>query len=412
MEISVQRRQAIQKAVELYGTPTYLYFEDIITDQYNKLKKSLSSVPNEIFYAVKASSNISLLKLIKNLGAGFDIVSEGELRRVILAGGNPNNTVYAGVAKTDDEIRFAIENDIRFFNVESYDELVAIENIATQMSRKANISFRVNPNVKVDTHPYLATGLKSSKFGIQIETIPEIFEKIKNSPFLKLVALDCHIGSQISDIDPYLMAYTEVTKLAIHLNNLGANIKYLDFGGGQGVSFSGHYEPLNIEAFGKMVLDVTKDTGFNIIFEPGKYLVSESALLLSEVIYTKQNNDKNFVIVDAGMNDLIRPSLYGAYHNITILNRDFSLSNNVQYTADIVGPVCESGCFFAQDRKVNIPNKGDYVIIHDAGAYGFVMASNYNTRRLPAEVLVSSTGELKLIRRRENYENLWSTEIF
>jgi diaminopimelate decarboxylase len=437
-----------------YGTPTYVYFQETLERQYNTLAEALRNIPAQIFFAVKASSNLQLLKIFRSLGAGFDIVSQGELMRVLASGGEASDAVFAGVGKTREEIAFAIEKEIKFFNIESIEELQCIQEVASTLKKKANISFRVNPDVNVETHPYLATGLKSSKFGIPIPEIASLWEAIKNDPFLNLTALDCHIGSQISDIEPYRDAFQALISLARELETKGANITYLDFGGGLGVHFTGHYTPLNLQAYGTMIRKLIEGTSYRVIVEPGKFLVSEAGFLLTSVVYTKKNHEKHFIVVDAGMNDLIRPSLYDAYHYISTIpvnpsahhsdtvvsvqqphirgsregekrsllevNEHFRPTDNKvdgadkrlqTVIADIVGPVCETGCFFARDREIPATASGDLIVVHDAGAYGITMASNYNTRRIPAEVLVQTDNTIRIIKKRQSYEDVYKDEL-
>lgn len=401
-------QQLLEKAIKEFGTPLYAYDARLIESQFLRLKRSLGRIPSQISYAVKANSNLSILNLCNRLGAGFDIVSGGELHRVLKSGGDASQVVFAGVGKTTEEIRFGLYSGIRFFNVESSAELKIIQAIAEAEKMTANVSFRINPHVLVKTHPYLATGLESSKFGIPSKEIPALWESVRNSQSIKVIGVDCHIGSQINDVEPLQEAYTEILTVADALRTSGAPIAYVDFGGGFGVSFSGHYEPLNIEAFGEMVQTLMKDRPYFTILEPGKYLVSEAGVLLTDVLYTKNNGSKRFVITSAGMNDLIRPSLYEAYHKIEVLGKEQEAETE---TVDVVGPVCESGCYFAHDRKLPPISAGDVLVIKDAGAYGFSMASNYNSRPLPAEILIESETSYKLIRRRETVDELYKNEI-
>ncbi len=398
----------IQKAIKEFGTPLYIYDARIIEAQYLRLKRALGRMPSQICYAVKANSNLSILNLLGRLGSGFDIVSGGELHRVLKAGGDVSQVVFAGVGKTAEEIRFGIYSGIRFFNVESVAELNLIRQIAETDKMTAHVSLRINPHISVETHPYLATGLDTSKFGIPINEITSLWETIRTSPAIRLVGVDCHIGSQINDIVPLKEAYTAVVNAADQLKALGAPIEYVDFGGGFGISFSGHYEALNIELYGEMLQNLMKERSYFVLIEPGKYLVAEAGILATEVLYTKSNGTKQFVVVSAGMNDLIRPSLYEAHHSISVLGRENEENSDV---VDVVGPVCESGCYFAHDRKLPPVGAGEVLIIRDAGAYCFSMASNYNSRPLPAEILIESDDSYRLIRRRDVVEDLYRNEI-
>ena len=397
------------RATREYGTPLYAYDSRIIEKQYLKLKNSLGRIPHEICFAVKSNSNLSILNFMTRLGAGFDIVSGGELHRVLKAGGAASRTVFAGVGKTVSDIKFGLFSDIRFFNVESAAELQLIKQIAESEKTTAQVSIRINPNISVNTHPHLTTGLNSSKFGVPREEVPALWESVKDSRAIRFVGIDCHIGSHISELAPLEEAYQSVLETADALKVLGAPIEYIDFGGGLGISYSGHYEPLDVAAYGAMIQRITKNTPYTVIVEPGKFLIAESGMLLTEVLYTKTNGSKKFAITSAGMNDLIRPSLYDAYHKIEVLGRESEAATEV---IDVVGPVCESGCFFAHDRKMPPVNAGDILVIKDAGAYGFSMASNYNSRPLPAEILITSDDEYKLIRKRDVIEDLYRNETF
>jgi diaminopimelate decarboxylase len=397
----------IKNIVKEYGTPTYVYQKYILEAQYLKLKNALSGLDAQICYAVKANSNLTILNRLARLGSGFDIVSGGELHRVRAAGGDIQKTVFAGVGKTKEEIQLGLASNIRFFNVESIEELHHIESIASEMSTTACVSFRINPNISVETHPYLATGINESKFGIALNDISQLYDSIKNSKHLKLVAVDCHIGSQISDINPYQTALTQLLSIAAELSAKGAPINTIDLGGGLGVSFSGQYEPINLDLYGQMITKHMAGSGYSLIVEPGKFLVTECGSLVTQVLYKKKNADREFLITDAGMNDLMRPSLYQAYHHMDVIGKE---SNPLTHSYDIGGPVCESGCMMATNRPLPHTESQDLIAIRDAGAYGFSMASNYNTRTRPAEVLIESDGSFNLIRRREDIKHLISDE--
>lgn len=392
----------IEKAVQEFGTPLYIYDTRIMERQFRALYSSLKGSNHIICFAVKANSTLAVLERFARFGAGYDIVSGGELHRVLKAGGDPRKTVFAGVGKSEEEIRFALASEVLFLNVESVQELEVIEQVALSMQTVAPVSLRINPHLSLETHPYLATGSKESKFGIPIPDVDGIWKKIKDKKHLKLIGIDCHIGANIFDPTAFETAAQDVVAVADSLRAQGAPISYVDFGGGMGVSFSGHYTPIDIDAYGKTLIRCVGDRPYTLIVEPGKYLITEAGILVTKVAYTKQNGPKNFVVTDAGMNDLIRPALYQAYHKIEPLHPTTAASQRV----DIVGPVCESGCFLAKDREFPKVERGDLLVIRDAGGYGFTMASNYNTRPRPAEVLIESESEYKLIRARETIEDL------
>lgn len=369
-----------------------------------------------ICYAVKANSNLSVLGFFERFGSGYDVVSEGELRRVLASGGDPHKVVFSGVAKLPEEIRFALSQEIKFFNVESISELKSVARIAEAAEITAPVSLRINPDVSVDTHRYLATGLNTSKFGIPSSELAACWEIINGSKGLNLVAVDCHIGSQLNDIAALEAAYSKILEAAKFFEGKGARIEAIDFGGGHAVSFSGHYEPLDLSAYSAMLKRILSGTNYEVIVEPGKFLMAAAGVLLTRVIYLKQNGENRFVVVDAGMNDLIRPSLYGAYHRIDpidssghIQNADLIAGDKLQ--VDVVGPVCETGCYLAEKRMLPLLAEGQLLAVRDSGAYGFSMASRYNSRLLPAEVMVNSEGRGRLIRQRESYEEIWKHEI-
>ncbi|RIL08003.1 MAG: diaminopimelate decarboxylase [Proteobacteria bacterium] len=401
--------QLFEKIAKDYGTPLYIYFEAQINKQIAALKLAVAELPCSICYAVKANSNLNLLRHFYERGCGFDIVSEGELRRVIHACGDTSKVVFSGVGKSPSEIEFALRSKIKLINVESAQELSVIAETASNLGVKAPVAFRINPDISVDVHPYIATGMRSSKFGLPAEEALALWEGAKRDPALELIGVDCHIGSQISDVEPLKSAYSQLIEVAGEFRSRAAPIKVLDFGGGLGVSFSGHYQPLDLQKFSQMLKDLHNGLDYEIIFEPGKFLIAEAGVLLTRVVYTKQNGEHKFVIVDGGMNDLIRPSLYDAFHHVELIpggggTRELD-------TVDIVGPVCESGCYFAKRRVLPRANPGDLVAIYDSGAYGFSMASNYNSRPLPAEVLVREDGTVQLIRKRQEAQDMWREEL-
>ena len=399
-----------RKLAKQFGTPLYVYSEASIREQFTRLDRALGKLPHLICLAVKANSNLAILRLVSESGGGFDVVSEGEFRRVLAAGGDSKKIVFAGVGKTKDEISYALSQGLRMFNVESPSELRLIATVAKEMGKVAPVSFRINPDVSVDLHPYIATGLRTSKFGMPVAEALKIWEEFKDSPQLSLVGVDCHIGSNINEIDPLKLAYSRILEAAQEFERRGAKLRYLDIGGGLGVSYSGHYDPLDLDKWSAALKSVVSATNYEIIVEPGKFLVAEAGSLVAQVLFLKTNYEHRFAIVDAGMNDLIRPALYEAYHKIELVTADGRPTGAELREVDVVGPVCETGCFFAKSRALPPLTEGDLLVIRDAGAYGFTMASNYNSRRLPAEVMINLNGEARLIRRREAYAELWRNE--
>lgn len=399
-----------------YGSPLYVYSEEVMRRQYESLESCLKGLPHLICYAVKANSNLSILGFFQQFGSGFDIVSEGELRRVVASGGEASKVVFAGVGKTAGEIEFALASGVKFLNVESVSELKTIAEVSARLNTVAPVSLRINPDVSVDTHPYLATGLATSKFGIPLSEIDQIWNIISKDRHLNLVGIDCHIGSQLNEIAPLQAAYSSVIAVAEKLKAKGAKISSLDFGGGLAIGFSGHYKPLDLDSYGTMLKKILSGLDYEIILEPGKFLVAEAGILLTKILYLKTNQENQFAVVDAGMNDLIRPSLYEAYHKIDLVNEQGALevldeNSPANTVVSVVGPVCETGCYLARDRRLPALKEGQVLAIRDSGAYGYSMASNYNSRLLPAEVMISAEGKSRLIRRRQNYEDLWRHEL-
>ncbi|MBM4342213.1 MAG: diaminopimelate decarboxylase [Deltaproteobacteria bacterium] len=388
------------------GTPCYVYSRATLERHYRVLDESLQGVAHMVCYAVKACSNIAILQLLARLGSGFDIVSGGELQRVLRAGGDPRKVVYSGVGKQADEIAQALRVRIHCLNVESEGELHTIEQVAAGLGVRAPVSIRVNPEVDPKTHKYVATGLKSSKFGVTPEVAERLYHAADRSPHLRVVGIDCHIGSQILELDPFAEAVGRVIELAERLRGQGIAIEHLDVGGGLGIVYQDE-EPALPHELGAAVVAIARRHQFKVIIEPGRVLVGNAGLLLTRVVGTKTQGNKQFVIVDAAMNDLIRPSLYGAWHRIEPVH--LHAGRPLQHV-DVVGPVCESGDFLAQDRALPAMQPGDLVAVFGAGAYGFSMASNYNSRPRAAEVLAD--GEVyTLIRARETVQDLWRGEL-
>ncbi len=393
---------AITDLMATYGSPLYVYSRTDIEDNWRQFDQAFGTHPHLVCYAVKANSNLAVLNVLAKCGAGFDIVSVGELERVLAAGGNANKCVFSGVAKTVIEIERALEVGVRCFNVESASELQRIETVAKSVNKKAPISIRVNPNVDAKTHPYISTGLKENKFGIDIDEAIGLYKKAQNSEFLDIQGLDCHIGSQITDVSPFLDALDKVLALVEQLNDQGIHIHHLDLGGGVGIDYEGE-ETIDIQAYVDAIISQVGKT--EIILEPGRAIVGNAGIFITKVEFLKQNSDHEFAIVDGAMNDLLRPSFYNAYHNVLPINQN---PTGITAQWDIVGPICETGDFLAKNRDLSL-SEGDYLAVMSAGAYGFTMSSNYNSRPRVAEVMVSDTKH-QCIRKRETIQDLFAQE--
>ena len=387
-------------------TPFYLYSEKIITNNFLDYQNSFGSNPHLICYSVKANSNLSILSLLAKLGSGFDIVSGGELSRVIKAGGDPRKIVFSGVGKTEDEIRFALASNIMCFNVESYEELVTINTIAIEENMIANISLRVNPEIDVDTHPYIATGMKDNKFGIEQSGIIKIYSIAADLHGVSIMGIDFHIGSQIMDLQPFKESVLKIKSIIDLLKEKNILLSHIDIGGGLGIAYDNE-ESINKKTFITSVIKLLEPLSIKILIEPGRSIIGEAGLLIAKVINTKKSSNKNFVIVDAGMNDLLRPPLYNAFHHI----KEVHSNNFNKYLCDVVGPICETSDFLGKDRMLSL-SKGDYVVVESVGAYGFVLASNYNTRVKPAEYIINKdTKTIKKIRNRDTIEQMLANEV-
>lgn len=389
-----------------FGTPCYVYSRATIAQHYQAFASAASKHPHSLVcYAVKANSNLAILNLLAKLGSGFDIVSGGELRRVIAAGGDAKKVVFSGVAKTEDEMRFALELGIKCFNVESIAELDRLQLVASRIDKKAAISIRVNPDIDAKTHPYISTGLKANKFGIDILLARDIYRKAAGYSHLDVVGVDCHIGSQLTETQPFLDALEKLLTLIDDLASDGIALKHIDIGGGLGVTYDKETPPSPADYLGKVVERLKSYPQLELIMEPGRAIMANAGVLLTKVEFLKPGQEKNFAIVDAAMNDLIRPALYSAWQAIVPLEIN-SAAQPALY--DIVGPVCETGDFLGKDRELAI-NQGDYLAVRSAGAYGFTMSSNYNSRPRAAEVLVDGD-KVHLIRAREQWQDLWRGE--
>jgi len=403
---------ALSKLAESYGTPLYVYSQATIEERFHTFDHAFRDVPHIICYSVKANSNLHLLRLLAKKGCGFDVVSGGELERVLLADGKAaKKVVFSGVGKTREELTAALKAGILLFNVESESELWALAECAGRVRTTAPIALRVNPDVAADTHPYISTGLHQHKFGVPICDARALYARASNNRYLRARGVSVHIGSQITDADPFGEAMARVADLVRALRADGHTIDYVDAGGGLGIAYDGVQPDFSaqVRAYAASVRAPLRKLDVRLLLEPGRAIVGPAGVLLSLVVYKKANNGKRFLIVDAAMNDLIRPALYKAFHEIVPVQLTLGASRAAE-TVDVVGPVCETGDFFARDRELAEVEEGDLIAILDAGAYGMVLASNYNTRPRPAEVLVAGKSA-KLIRRREKISDLLRPEI-
>jgi len=394
---------ALARIAEEVGTPCFVYSLAALRSHYAAYEQGFSGHKHLLCYSVKANSNLAILRALANQGCGFDVVSGGELTRVIRAGGDPSRTVFSGVGKTPAEIRQALEAGILMFNVESSGELDRIDAIARDMGTRAPVALRINPDVDAKTHPYISTGLRTSKFGIAIEHGIENYDRANTLEGIEIVGADCHIGSQLTSIDPFVEALERMMKLIDRLGEAGIEISHLDMGGGLGIVYDQEQPPTH-DAYARALVEAVGARDLTIIIEPGRSIAGNAGILVSRVLYHKGNHQKNFIIVDAGMNDLPRPALYDAYHRIEAV-----ADGSESITADIVGPICETGDFLARGREVPLVAPGGLLAVMSAGAYGFAMSSNYNTRPRAAEVLVDGD-RFDVIRRRETVEELLAAE--
>ncbi|MBM3350217.1 MAG: diaminopimelate decarboxylase [Betaproteobacteria bacterium] len=394
---------ALTTIAESFGTPCYVYSKSALTHAFEHFSKGFKAADHLVCFAVKSNPNIAILNLFAKLGAGFDIVSGGELARVQAAGGDPSKVVFSGVGKTEDEMRAALEAGIFCFNVESAGELLRLNDVAGYIGKVAPVSLRVNPNVDAKTHPYISTGLKNNKFGVAYEDALDIYLQAAAMPNIAVHGIDCHIGSQITELSPFLDAFDRILALVDALEANGIHIQHIDAGGGIGICYSDESPP-EFSTYANAMLKKLGDRNIKLIFEPGRALVGNAGVLLTQVEYLKHTKNKNFAIVDAAMNDLMRPALYDAYHAIEpVTPRDGATLNY-----EVVGPVCESGDFLGHDRELAL-QEGDLLAIMSAGAYGMSMASNYNTRPRAAEIMVDGA-QCHLIRKREQIVDLFATE--
>ena len=395
----------VKQLAEEFGTPLYIYSRATLERHWHAFDSALGKHPHLICYAVKANSNIGILNVMAKLGSGFDIVSQGELERVLAAGGDASKVVFSGVAKSRVEIMRALEVGIRCFNVESVAELHHINQIAGEMEKIAPISLRVNPDVDAHTHPYISTGLKENKFGVSVDEAREVYKLAATLPHVKITGMDCHIGSQLTELQPFLDATDRLIRLMEQLKEDGITLKHLDLGGGLGVTYTDETPP-HPSDYATALLNKLKDyEDLEIILEPGRAIAANAGILVAKVQYLKSNESRNFAITDTGMNDMIRPALYEAYMNIIEIDRTLGREKAIY---DVVGPVCETSDFLGKQRELAIA-EGDYIAQRSAGAYGASMSSNYNSRPRTAEVLVDGN-KAHLIRRRETLSELWALE--
>ncbi|WGE52750.1 diaminopimelate decarboxylase [Actinobacillus equuli] len=396
---------SVSDIINQYGTPAYIYSRATLERHWHAFDKALGSHPHLICFAVKSNSNIALLNVMARLGSGFDIVSQGELERVLAAGGEPSKVVFSGVAKSHSEIQRALEVGIRCFNIESIAELHRINEVAGQLGKIAPISLRVNPDVDAHTHPYISTGLKENKFGVSVTQAREVYRLAKSLPNVKITGMDCHIGSQLTELQPFLDATDRLIVLMEQLKEDGIELHHLDLGGGLGVPYNGE-EPPHPTEYAKALLEKLKGyADLEIILEPGRAITANAGILVTKVEYLKANEDRNFAIVDTGMNDMIRPALYEAYMQITEVDQSLVREKAVY---DVVGPICETSDFLGKSRELAI-EQGDLIAMRSAGAYGAAMSSTYNSRPQAVEIMVDGD-QAHLIKARASFADLWRLE--
>lgn len=410
---------AVEALAEKFGTPLYLYSATTIKSRYKEFERAFAKWPHTICYSVKANSNLSVLRMLASMGSGFDVVSGGELERVSKAAKSAvKKVVFSGVGKTAEEMDAALKAGILMFNLESEAELHLLAQRASKLKKTARVAFRVNPDVKAETHPYISTGLREHKFGVPIDRARELYALAAQQRFLEPAGVSVHIGSQITDVTPFGETMQRVVALVRQLLSDGLNIRYVDGGGGLGITYHANSNETlreSIESYSKALLQQLKGTDLHLLLEPGRSIIAPAGALIAKALYAKRNGRKQFLIVDAAMNDLLRPSLYGAYHEIVAVdcnerNSDGESDGLEAGVADVVGPICETGDFFARDREMPSVNPGELVAILDAGAYGMSLSSNYNTRPRAAEVLVEGK-KAKVVRRRERVADLLQFEL-
>ncbi len=396
----------VKKITEEFGSPVYIYSKKFFTDRYNEFTRAFNEIPHEIFYASKSNYNLSVIKTFYDLGSGIDVNSEGEMIRALKAGVKPEKIILSGVGKTANEIELALKNNLLMIKAESDQEIYLINEIASKLSVTAPVAIRVNPDVDAETHPYISTALAENKFGIHSSHAFELFKEEKKLKNIKYTGIDMHLGSQITKMEPYIEAVEKLSELFFKVRAEGINLQHFDVGGGIGIQYYNE-KTFTVKEIAGRIVPILKKLNCHVFFEPGRFLVANGGVLITRVIYTKSNNLKNFIIIDAAMNDLLRPSIYKAYHHIQPVEL---IKGRNDITADIVGPICESGDYFAKEREITESKREEYLAVISAGAYGMVMSSNYNGRRRPPEVLVDGN-KYKLIRSRETFEHLIYDEI-
>ncbi|WP_298436315.1 diaminopimelate decarboxylase [Geobacter sp.] len=391
---------SLREIVARVGSPVYVYSHATLTRHFKAFDEAFAAVPHTVCYSVKANSTQAVLKTFINLGGGVDIVSGGELYRALKAGVDPKKVVYSGVGKKDDEIEYALNTGILMFNVESEQELTRISEIASRAGKKAGIAIRVNPDVDPQTHPYITTGLKNAKFGITIDRAMAEYARAKTLPGIDVIGIDMHIGSQLTKVNPFVDSIEKLKVMIGKLRSQGIDLQYFDCGGGLGIQYNTEEPPLPAD-YGREIVAATKGLGMHLVFEPGRNIVGNAGILVAKCLYTKERDEKNFIMIDAGMNDLARPALYGSFHGVQPVVKD----QDGMIVADIVGPICESGDFLVKDREVPMFKQGDLMAFMSAGAYGFAMSSTYNSRPRVAEVMVKGD-RFEVVRERETVEDL------
>lgn len=391
----------IKKIIQEVGTPAYIYSKIFFIDRYKEFSEAFKEITHTIFFAAKSNFNLNVIKTFVDLGSGVDVNSEGELKRALLAGADPSKMILTGVGKTVNEIRLGLQKDLLMIKAESEEELEIINFIASEMNKKARVAIRVNPDVDAKTHHYISTGLSENKFGIDSKLALQLYKDKNRFRNIVFTGIDMHIGSQITSTQPFAVAVEKLSQVYFELKDCGLKLKHFDVGGGIGVKYSDE-EVFSVSDYAKSILPALKKLDCDIFFEPGRFLTANGGILAAQALYTKKNGEKNFLIIDAAMNDIIRPSIYGAYHHIQPIEIHHQRK---EITADIVGPVCESGDFLGRNRKIQETKRGEYLAIMSAGAYGMVMSSNYNARRRPPEILVDGD-QFIVIRGRETYDHL------
>ena len=397
----------VNELAKEYGTPLYIYSKNHFFNQYKEFAQAFNSPKYKIFYAMKANFNLSVINTFVKLGSGLDANSEGELYRALKTGIDPKKIILTSVGKTKNEIKLGLHHNVLMIKAESVEEIELINKIAAEMNKVAPVAIRVNPDVDAKTHPYISTGLSSNKFGIDSNTALSIYKNRDHFKHIRFTGIDMHIGSQITSIEPFVEAVKKLSYLYFEIEKDGLRLEHFDVGGGIGVSYN-HEKSFSIFEFAEKTIPLFNKLNCDVIFEPGRYLTANGGVLISEVLYNKKNGDKNFIVVDAAMNDLLRPSIYQAYHHIQPVNKAVDRKN---LKADIVGPVCESGDYFAREREINEVKSGELISVMSAGAYGMVMSSNYNARRRPPEILVDGD-RFDIIRSRETFDHLiWDEKL-